>query len=74
MNGRTTTVLVAGLAALGIFAADIAARSQSTTSVPGDHWSLASGGPNEAWKMNTRTGELYYCIPAQAHPKVVCSK
>jgi hypothetical protein len=73
MNGRTTTVAVAGLAALGIFAAGVAARSESTSS-PGDRWALASGGPNEAWKLNTRTGELYYCIPAQARPKVVCSR
>lgn len=71
MNGRTTAVLVAGLAALGIFAIDVAARSQSA---PADHWVLASGSANEAWKMNTRTGEVYYCIPAQAHPKVVCAK
>jgi hypothetical protein len=73
MTVKGASILAAGLAAFGILAAGVAARSD-TTSQPGDRWALATGGPNEAWKLNTRTGELYYCIPAQAHPKVVCSK
>ena len=72
MNGRTTALTIAGLVGLGIFAADIGARSQSPGL--GESWAIHSGSAGEAWKLNTRTGELYHCIAAQAQPKVVCSK
>jgi hypothetical protein len=72
MNGRTTALVIAGLVGLGVFTADVAGRAQSAA--PDGRWMIHSSGANEVWKLNIRTGELYYCITAQAQPKVVCSK
>jgi len=73
MNGRTATLVLTGLVALGIVFVDVGARSQSQPA-PGGSWAIEAGGTSEVWKLNTRTGELYHCISAQATPKVVCSK
>ena len=72
MNGRTTALAIAGLVGLGIFATDVAVRAQSAT--PDGRWAIHSSGTGEVWKLNSRTGELYHCIVAQAQPKVVCSQ
>ena len=73
MTGRNAALVIAGLIGFGVFAPDIGARSQAASS-PGDGWAIHTGSPNEVWKLNTRTGELYYCITAPAQPKVICSK
>jgi len=73
MNGKTATLVLTGLVALGIVFVDVGARSQSQTG-PNGTWTIEAGGTNEVWKLNTRTGELFYCISAQATPKIVCSK
>jgi hypothetical protein len=72
MDRKNMAFVIAGVVGLGIFTADVAARSQAASTV--ESWAIQTGGANEVWKLNTRTGELYYCITAQAQPKVVCSK
>jgi hypothetical protein len=72
MDRKNLALAIAGLVGLGVFLADVAARSQAASTVEG--WTIHSGAANEVWKLNTRTGELYFCITAQAQPKVVCSK
>lgn len=72
MDRKNTALVIAGVIGLGVLLTDVAARSQAASTV--ESWAIHSGGSNEVWKLNTRTGELYFCITAQAQPKVVCSK